>query len=367
MVSMKLLLETSDTVISSVVLLRHCVRSSSTYPPRFNKVMPEGYSNDAAHYTAEVWPGIVEWGVPAGECTDLGLQYSKDMAEVLEETLTAPFQFVVDKHSNRDIQTANAVISGLKEVGIEPAAVTYSDVYRYTTECQLIHNITTTTKTAKAQLNAFPHTQVDYERSNLLQSMLGNDGAYQLSDIPIEVIKGPVAGRTEAEYVTAETFLMERMAGIRTAWGKASDEDVLSLARLCSRYWVYYSEYDAAVRFGRLYANMFNTLDTARGTTVYVGHESNIGGLNYVLGLEYDDPVYGAQAAVPNSRLVFKLHETKSQKRYVTARYFSIDLDGKETTREGTPVTFHGSTTMSRIPHKELQDILHAKLISGCV
>eukprot|EP01134_Creolimax_fragrantissima_P007082 CFRG7082T1 len=362
-------LVTPDKVISSVMLLRHCVRSSISYPPSFG-VMPVGFSSDASSYTAEKWPGLAEWQVKAGTCTELGVQYTKDVGKFLGETLSAPFQLVVDTTSLRDNQTADALIVGLNETGVKPDSVLYSNMFTdgHILKCAKEFNITIATEAANAQLAAYPPTVNDTKRMALVQYMLGTKGQDLLIDAPNVVYLGEVAGRITAACTVAETFLLERMSGMTPAWGKASDEKVLSMSKLCTRYWnLVFNEYQSITEESELVANMFSTLGTATGTTVYVGHDANIAALNTILGLQYVDPLYGLRASPPNSRLVFYLHEADNKDQYVTAKFFSIDLDGKETEPEGIPVTFLGNASMNQISYNELQQFLNETLIPACI
>ncbi|KNC76206.1 hypothetical protein SARC_11285 [Sphaeroforma arctica JP610] len=101
-----------DDIVASVIVQRHCVRSSTTYPPDVWGPMPANYTKNLADYTAHVWPDAYAWGVEAGACTQEGKELVVALGSAYIDVHPQPFHFVVDVNSGRDNTTADMLIQG---------------------------------------------------------------------------------------------------------------------------------------------------------------------------------------------------------------------------------------------------------------
>eukprot|EP01134_Creolimax_fragrantissima_P006453 CFRG6453T1 len=326
--------------------------------------MPEGYSESAADYTGEVWPGRAEFGVDESMCTAHGKIYSKRVGQFLAQNMLQPFHLVVDSTSTRNNITATQIRMGLKEENVSSTAEFKNIFHSFT--CTTAANIT-----ALGAMNN-KYITVHHDRNenliDMVQSMLGTGGLYELKSIPNEFVKGVYTGRVKAASTTTEAFLMERMSGLPAAWGKASDEEILAMSTLSSYYWnTHFSDYLASRFASALLANMMAALENRPGTTVFVGHDSNIASINRLLGLQYSDPLYGDKATAPLSRLVFDLRETDAGERYISGRYQSITLDGYTSSQEGIQVTFLGEKLAIHMAQGAFKSLVRSKLTPDCL
>ncbi|KNC76205.1 hypothetical protein SARC_11284 [Sphaeroforma arctica JP610] len=181
---------------------------------------------------------------------------------------------------------------------------------------------------------------------------------------------------------------MERMSGMLSAWGQATDAQILDLQKTTNVYWKqHYSDYMASRDASSLLSVLSSTLFAPRGgegagTTVFVGHDTNIEAIGQLLDLRYIDPRFGEEAAAPMSRLVFNLLEgpledsdtietkvthSSEPQRYVSARYYSTTLDGDVMPDDGTTVTFLGDQRLQRIGEDVFKARVAAMLNMDCI
>lgn len=166
-----------------------------------------------------------------------------------------------------------------------------------------------------------------------MQAALGKGVAPPIPDVPNTVEE---EGYWEGGYYLAsewaEAFLLQYGAGLEVGYGQVSvPEDIYDYMRLHTYYRAVNDRPKLIERGGQsnLLAHMLGDLtasaDADYGVSMYVGHDTNLDGLNVLLGLQWDASPYPENATPPGGMLRLTLSEGKVRAAFLYTTFESTD------------------------------------------
>lgn len=302
--------------ITSVLLMRHCARS---VPEKSIYESPslEYFSN----YSQVPW---LPFSVPDMECTAQGRVLVEREGAWLKShgALPLPVHVIADD-CERDRTTGQMLLQGMDlaegestysvdaapfesgegRPGCEPFSL---DEYATAITAQLSRS---------AEVPAFHQIYSEMlEVAGLGVAGNWTTGACELDPRAPEHPWAPVGGACEVAHAFAERFLMEWAAGQPVGWGKSS-EVLAALPRwqALSVWYLNVTLYAPELQrriVAPMAASILRVLEAGeQGTTAFVGHDTNQGGLSSALGLHWDASPWPMDVTLPGAYLRFDREE----------------------------------------------------------
>lgn len=285
-----------------VLLLRHCPRAP--YPDDRHPPLPPNNYTNANNFSGRPFPSAADWGTSSGQCTQKGLELARSIGTALPSILGVQHaRFVVDKVTRCEVTAAalglNSTPIKVDQLLFDPLSARFPGCsqpdWQGTVEAQVKH-LQSKIQSARSQLPK-------------LQALLGSGVAPPLDQIADTISNGYlVGGLRVASELIVETFELERTSSMPVAWGDLTDAGLIELSKLRVVYFLaMYGGRDIAQRYasGILAALLY---PQSTGATVFVGHDTNLQGVQSLLGLEWQCGPWSANSLPPLSGLLFS-HE----------------------------------------------------------
>lgn len=174
---------------------------------------------------------------------------------------------------------------------------------------------------------------------------------------------GHLEGNCNAASEFAAGMLMELGGGYQVAWGNFNPDELQQLLALHTWFkQVGHSKAKMSWHQASIARGLLAVLDAAEaGTTIFVGHDSQLHGLNAILDLGWDASPLPANATVPGSFLRFELTEDMLSATYHFIANFSRE-DGEMTS---APASF-GQAWGHSLPVSELRKRVESNSNAAC-
>lgn len=319
-----------------VVLMRHGVRALSA----------RTYDLDQRLYTDKQWP---EWPVKPNQLTPHGYELVAGLGHYFRERYNEPLDIskegckILDKRYSRadkaprTVETAKGFIFGLLpecQITLKTRTLTSSiDPKDYSK----------TMAAASQQLGDY-QTAVERYRPELLllQSILQCCSPVACNKkIPCSIFEvsgaikppGRLSGPLAVGGLVTQNFVLERAEGFPpelVGWGKVNDAQLKQLEALSSLVHNVNNRTPliAQLQGKNLLTRIQKSLEegtkpsTPPRITVIIGHDTNVGMIAGLLGLEWTPKTYAKNFIPPASALVFELYYYPLQKKYTVKTYF---------------------------------------------
>jgi len=358
---------------TSVLMMRHCVRS-----------MPEDgvYANPELkyfnNYSAKPWP---EFKVPDMHCTANGKKLIVDQSKWLKENGNLPLPMhVIADDCERDDVTGHALLEGLgmtagidgttfKTAGINGTFNPYE--YNKTAAACLVSNADI--KAAiQAQLETYPmpsnFAPLFAKIFNVSGKGVAGDWTTSGCEVTDDAISdhwwAPIVGGCNVANEFTERFMMEWGNDMKVGWGHLEPSEIKEL--LVVHGWYLTVALNAfklqKVKASSIAWAILDALEAGeQGTTAFVGHDTQQGGLNGALGISWDPSPWPINATTPGSALRF---DKDGDSDTVSVSYvFNNDLSGVD--MQSVPVTFPGFKA-GTITMKGLRDLVQKNIVEAC-
>jgi len=322
---------------TTVLLMRHCARS---VPERSVYAVPdlEYYSN----YSQSSWPPFT-----VGEmyCTAQGAALVQREGSWLKSHggLPLPVHVIADD-CERDRTTGQSLLKGM---GLEEGESTFlvNEIPFKTGEGQpgcakFVEEDYAAAITAQLRRNAETPAMKQMYAEMLELAGLGAAGDWTTTPCGIDLEArqhpwAPVSGACQVAHVFEERFLMEWAAGHTVGWGRSA-EVVAAMPRWeeMSVWYLNVSLYAPELQRRKaapIAAAILQALEAGeQGTTAFVGHDTNQGGLS-ALGLHWDASPWPVDVTLPGAFLRFdrELGSDEISISYVFPDDFSPAASGK--------------------------------------
>merc|ERR1712050_231150 len=156
---------------------------------------------------------------------------------------------------------------------------------------------------------------------------------------------------------------MEEGGGMPLAWGRLNASDVPKLLALHSYYLrltVFARDLVKSSQASIAWA-ILQVLEARKsGTTLFAGHDLQIGGLGSALGLSWDPTPFPMDATLPGSALRFDLEDDT-----VTASYVFLENFTKGGDMRSVPANLLGAED-GKMSLKHLRSLIETSFIPGC-
>lgn len=333
---------------TTVIVMRHCVRSTPGNEVDAN----HSYTYDN-NYSHEAWPPFI---APAWYCLPRGEDIVEAQGKWFASNgdLLLPLRAIADDVpvGQRDKVTmerflkglslsANSVTSKVNGLPFRPASTSSCTKARPTSEEML--------DAMKVSLD-HPALPAGYEEDmQLLYNALEAGVAQNWTGIPCtaallgnEEMPMP-AGACQAAAEFSERLLMEWGGGMNIGWGRIKADQLPDLLRLHSfHFQKWFGLLEIAKWYGAsIIRDVASRLNVAEaGTTLYVGHDSDIMMLNRALGLSWNAKPFPVNATLPGSMLRFDREGDT-----ITASYMYVaNFSNKDGVMLSVPALFNGSS-----------------------
>jgi len=341
---------------TTVLLMRHCVRS-----------VPDGGVYAAAglkyynNYSSTAWPAF---DIPSEYCTSRGEQLAKGSGQWFKDhsPLMEPVRVIADRPERTNI-SARAFLTGYgQEVTVDNFLVDGSP-FDPAPACD-VQSKREIADLRREQYEANPRPEPrTSELMSTLYSVLGEGVAGNWTALPCEVnnASGYIDGSCSAASDFVERMIMNWGSGLSVAWGRFPSWGMPHLLNL--REW-YRHVVDAVPRVvakseASILNNVRETLLAGQaGTTVFVGHESQLSAFNAV-GVSWDAAPFPVNATLPSSVLRLELDGG-----FVTGSYLFVSNFTDETgDMTAVPARFGID---ERVPIARFADVLASGSEDSC-
>lgn len=316
-------------VRSTVIVMRHCVRSTDdgTLFGRPNLTHFDNYSHTS-------WP---EFPVPAMYCLPRGADIIVGEGKWLKAhgQLHEPIRVIADA-CERDNVTAKSLMRGLGLNSTAQSFLISGDPFNHKDDstCHMEKNA----RAAAVRRRVASASRDEAMYAELMQqvyNITGNGAAGNWTNISCAVDN--TTGFQEGNCMLASEFterlLMEWGGDMSIGWGHslASPENIPRLLQLHA--W-YREVNDAVLVIDRTHSAsiaraVLESLDKG-GTTIFVGHDSQLDGLKSIMGLGWDASPFPANVTLPGSMLRFQRDGAKVTASYIFVPNFTDDSGDME-------------------------------------
>jgi hypothetical protein len=350
----------SDTYHRVVMVMRHCVRS--TDEDFQNEPFPD-YQNYTSHQIP-TWPGVPM------DCLPRGMDIIEGQGYNSRYTFPMPLTVVSD-NITRDIQTSQSFLKGLgmteeeAHFYIDGALFDPSD---YGVCPQQPTDAVDAALAARQAALPIPvnHTQlIEY-----MQAKLGQGVPPALYTILDSVANGTYNGGSQMSGEFGEFFEMQYGGGYEVGWGNITADDMYEFINLL----VYKRAIEARalpiVQYteSNLLAHVINALDgTDNGTTIFVGHDTDMDAMATFFNLQWVAPPYTTNHTAPGSAVRFDLIGSSSMATpMVSVSFVYTTYETTEGKLQSVPADFvfgDGNT----MDFNSFRSIAEAQLYMPCV
>lgn len=362
---------------TTVLMMRHCLRD-----------MPEKGIYDVQgldyfnNYSQTPWAPFLnkEKPVPAFYCLDRGEKIVEEQGEWLKKNgnLPSPITAIADT-CQRDDVTAHAFLRGL---GVDANSDTFFTNHfpfdngknktltpdcKTLTAAELFAAISAQRKMTPPPSNYAALVDQIYKVAGKGAAGDWTNTSCTLEADPTVHWWAPFIGGCNVANEFAERFLMEWGGGMAPGWGKLNTTDIPKLLAVHAWY-LRTSLFIPSVQKSEAASIAWAILETleagAQGTTNFVGHDTQQGGLSAALGLSWDPSPYAESATIPGSMLRFDLD---SGSDIVTMSYGFPEDYGKGGDMKFVPASFPGmKMPEGKVSMKDLRDIVTKGTDASC-
>lgn len=358
--------------VRSVLIMRHCVRSTpaSVYGD------PSLHFTSQDNYTSASHP-FPEWPVSTYECIPGALEMVRQMGRDLAGTLPGPLLLRVDGSTKRTNDTALALLDGLGS-DVPRRQIFDNKLFNpafahghHHHDCSKV-NATTKAALLKQQLADFPAPSGHAALLRALQGILGEGAAPPLEDLPDRIYEsGDFNGGSSVGSEIAETFLMQLGGSLPVAWGLMKPEQVYDFLALRTWYRAINDRILGLIRRSHSYmAHEVMSFLTAKAdspaprTTIIVGHDGDQDAIAELFGIRWHTAPFPENATTPGSALRFDLDADNQVS--VSVIYQRFDGDAMPRPHmQSVPATFTWSGKASESLSK-ISDWLMGRISKKC-
>eukprot|EP00928_Gymnodinium_smaydae_P034558 TRINITY_DN24458_c0_g1_i1.p1 TRINITY_DN24458_c0_g1~~TRINITY_DN24458_c0_g1_i1.p1 ORF type:complete len:392 (+),score=28.63 TRINITY_DN24458_c0_g1_i1:69-1244(+) len=343
--------------VKKVLLLRHCVRSQ--FPGLFPDHGASGF-NEPSNYSKLPYPSQEEWGVSGvALCTPRGKRIAELLGRSLRHILAEPISAVADE-PERCVQTMDSLAKGLNiSVGMakvdtaifDPVKARVCEDLSDAEKGNSIEEQLALANTTGSYLNKVWNHRIALMTE--LQHLVGEGVAPSITDIANHIRKGYLmGGMYVASQGMVETFILEAGAGLSVAWGKldGTKRDELwskwmPLDILFNR--INHGGSHIATRLGG--ATLWHILslleDPSAGSTVMIGHDTNLDALAKLVNLSWQCGPFAPDATPPTGGLLLTKHDDSVYIESVCTRF-----EGEDVGKAVLGKVYMGDRMVSQLP-----------------
>ena len=366
---------TSSAPVRSVLVFRHCVRSTK------NTTYYENTTRPLNDFSAQPEHAFPKWPVPEYECMPQGLDHIQSAGEQLFPSLPQPLlaeNILVDAGASRDNDTAKALLRGFgyPEDFLTPDACLFDPV-----SCRYCPSYPSDTMAAavQARFESFPPPHDLEALLTSLQTRVLLPGiAPALPDIPNVVSDdGWLVGGVTAGADIAETFLMQLGSGYGVSPNSSSSEEVVGWGEITPeevRTFLQLQVYKRGVQDRTLvldaysHSNMANTImdfldGSGNGTLILVGHDTELDALATLFGISWNTDPFPMNATTPGSALRFDVVDDSSAVA-VSMHYQTLEPGTSDVLTVPAQYTWWTSTILPSLV--DIRDWLSPRLDDSC-
>mmetsp|Transcript_57768 Transcript_57768/g.122901 ORF Transcript_57768/g.122901 Transcript_57768/m.122901 type:complete len:412 (+) Transcript_57768:132-1367(+) len=352
---------------TSVLLMRHCARSTGE-----SGIYSNPSYTDFNNYSKTEWPNF---GVPDMYCLDKGVSIIEQEGQWFKNTGQLPSPvFVIADDVERDHVTGQTLLKGL---GLEVDSQTYSvDKGPFSSAagsagCPKL-SVDEIKQSILSQLELYPQAPDFMTMMTKMYAMAGTGVAGDWVPTPCLLMDdfdshwwAPLSGNCEVANNFAERFLMETAGGFQVGWGNMEPGDLPKFLEI--HEWYMKVALNAPVVQKQKAASIaWAILDKleagAQGTTAFVGHDTNQGGLNSVLGLGWNPAPWPHNSTMPGSALRFDMEEGSDA---VKMSYVFVDDFSKGGEMTSVPASIAGFPE-GTITLKALRNLVESNTEQAC-
>eukprot|EP00747_Dinoflagellata_sp_TGD_P209731 gnl/TRDRNA2_/TRDRNA2_83107_c0_seq1.p1 gnl/TRDRNA2_/TRDRNA2_83107_c0~~gnl/TRDRNA2_/TRDRNA2_83107_c0_seq1.p1 ORF type:complete len:419 (-),score=68.68 gnl/TRDRNA2_/TRDRNA2_83107_c0_seq1:58-1314(-) len=325
---------------TTVLVMRHCVRS--THENGIHDLKQYTFYNN---YSENPWP---PFKVAPMYCLQRGLDIVEGSGKWFKEhvVLPEPLQVIADD-CERDNLTARSFLAGFGQT-LEQARFTVDAgpfIAAKSPDCPALSKNDVHSALSK-QLDTFPKPSSFSELLAEVQAAMGVGAAQNWTSVECTVaedLEWPyLQGACQAASEFVERFIMEWGGGMSVGWGHVQLDRLPVLLKLHAwfRQVVCAAPEIVATSQASISRAILAALEAEKGTTVFVGHDTQLNALSGALNLAWNAHPFPANATLPGSVLRFEREGDTIRASYFFVTNFS-DSTGSMTT---VPVSFLGSS-----------------------
>jgi len=292
---------------TTVIVMRHCVRS--TPEDGISDVDGLPYFNN---YSQASWAAF---DVPAYFCMPRGAELIASAGKWLAKygSLPQPVQVIADD-CERDWQTASSLLQGYENTSIGKAQQPFvidSRPFkaRVSADCPKLSPTDARAAILQQMASIHPPEELDKMLAEMGEAMgEGAAGSWWQTGCQLANESSELSGACAAGSDFVERFLFQWGSGLPVAWGKLSASSIPRLLAAHSWFRDVTSAAPPIVR--REQAPILRTVlslleASAAGTTIFVGHDTQLNALSGGIGLTWDPSPFPLNATLPGSFLRF--------------------------------------------------------------
>jgi hypothetical protein len=354
---------------TTVIVMRHCARSTPLDGIRANASYE--YMNN---YSGQSWP---VFPVPPMFCLQQGTEIIEGQGRWWKAHggLDTPVRAIADLITNdagqRDNVTMHSFLKGLDLSGDSVSASLDHGPFAPSSSsaCESVRpNTSVLTQSAKSHLEANPPPKEYPQYLQTLFRIMGEGVAGNWTIIPCSIgwlynLPGPV-GACQAAAEFTERLLMEWGGNMTVGWSSLSAEQIPQIMLLHA--WHFYNWFAPPEVYRYLGASLARAIlrDVSAaegGTTLYVGHDTDLMVLKGMLGLLWTPAPFPSNATIPGSMLRFVREGDRVRATLFYVKTFS------DTSGEMLSVDAAFSTTSSaEISLNSFQGLLESGSLAAC-
>lgn len=323
------------------------------------------------NYSAEAWPAF---DVPGLDCTANGAAIIKKEAEWYKDNWAFPSPFnVVADDCERDNVTGHKFLEGL---GIEVNGnnfVTNAEPFSWNKTaptCQI--STQQTIEILNEQLKRYPMPANFAALFAKVYDISGEGAAGNWTNATCQPCSAaeieahdyaPVCGGCNVADAFTTRFMMEWGAEQEVGWGRLSTDEIPELLSIHTWYlMVALNSYEEnRIKAASIAWAILDALESdSEGTTAFVGHDLQMGGLSGALGFSWDPSPWAVNTTTPGSGLRFDLDGDNLTVHYVFVNNFTtVEM-------KSVPVTIPGSSTPGMTTVSSLRELVSATTVEAC-
>eukprot|EP00929_Paragymnodinium_shiwhaense_P040975 TRINITY_DN21317_c0_g2_i1.p1 TRINITY_DN21317_c0_g2~~TRINITY_DN21317_c0_g2_i1.p1 ORF type:complete len:399 (+),score=68.85 TRINITY_DN21317_c0_g2_i1:85-1281(+) len=330
---------------SVVIVMRHCVRSTDD-----DEVYGTPGFSYYDNYSAEPWPAF---DVPPYYCLERGERIVEGTGRWIKALNTLPEPiYVIADDVERDIATGKALLKGMQ---LPATSETFRIVGTPFSQAEDCPKMTPAEMAAavELQLAAYPWPEASF--SNLMAQLYeamgeGHAGNWTKTPCTLNNESGYLDGNCAAASAFVERFLMEWGGDITLAWQNIKPEQLPTLLQVHAWYRQVVDATPSVVanQEASIVRNVAEALDKA-GTTIFVGHDSQLNALSAAFGIRWDASPFPINATLPGSLLRFDKRGDDVTASYSFVSNFSEASGSMTTVPAGPGEKPTGLTTLSAL------------------
>lgn len=325
------------------------------------------------NYSTDPWP---RFEVPGMDCTANGEEIIFKQGQWYKDNYPLPFPVnVLANNNSRDNVTGHKFLEGL---GIEVNGDMFTinpepfEWNKTAPECQI--STQETIDILNSQMQRYPKPD---NFDSLVAKIFGIAGPGAAGDwtaspcAPCNATAiedhywAPICGGCQVADSFSTRFMMQWGALQEIAWGGLSTSEIPELLAIHTWYlMVAMNSYEEnRIKASSIAWAILDALDAgAEGTTIFMGHDLQMGGLSGALGLSWDPSPWAVNNTTPGSGLRFDM-DSDSDAINITYiwvnNYTSVEV-------KTVPITFPGESAPGVASLHSLRELVQSKTVEAC-